>query len=78
VPEIAQVVWFKLRPVGSAGVATQLVMAPPVLVGVWVVMAEFLVPVRVLGLNEITGMMSFTVIVTVSESLPDSPVAVIV
>jgi hypothetical protein len=34
VPLIAQVVLFKLKPAGSAGLLEQLVIVPPVLVGV--------------------------------------------
>ena len=42
VPVIAQVVAFKLKPVGIAGETVQLVGVPPEMVGITVLMAVFI------------------------------------
>ena len=77
-PDRAQVVVARLKPVGSAGVTEQPVMAPPVLEGVWVVMALPLVATSELGLKVMMGAESLTVRVKVVEAEPPVLVAVMV
>ena len=79
VPLIAPVEVEKERPDGSVPVNAQDVTAPPLEVGVAVVMAEFLVKTRVPGLYVMPdGATSFTTIVTVAVPLPPAFVAVTV
>ena len=69
----------KDSPAGSVPVRDHETTAPPLEVGVAVVIAEFLVNVRKLGLYETEdGAMSLTTIVTVAVPLPPAFVAVIV
>jgi hypothetical protein len=71
VPERAQVVEASESPAGSAGLALQAVMEPPVLAGVWVVIAAFLVATSELGLKVMTGATSLTV--RVKEAVAEPP-----
>jgi hypothetical protein len=65
---IAQVEVFKTKPGGSA--PAHPVIAPPVFVGVWGEMTPFLVNTSVEEEKEMTGTVSFTVIVKVAELGP--------
>ena len=79
VPEMAPVEVEKDSPAGSVPVSDHDTTAPPLDVGVAVVMAESFVKVRKLGLYETEdGAMSLTTIVTVAVPLPPAFVAVIV
>jgi hypothetical protein len=69
---MAQVLVAIARPAGSAGLMLQEVMAPPVLVGSWAVMAEPLVAMRESGLKAMTGATSLTV--RVKEAVAEPPV----
>ena len=75
---MAQVEEERLRPAGRAGEAEQAVMAPPVLEGVWVVIAAFLVATSELGLKAIEGATSLTVRVKEAEAWPPELEAVMV
>ena len=71
VPEIAPVDESSERPVGRVGETDHEVMAPPLTVGVTVVMAVPLVKVNEFGLYvSDEGAMSLTTMVTVAVSLP--------
>ena len=71
VPEIAPVDESSERPVGREGETDHEVMAPPLTVGVTVVMAVPLVKVNEFGLYvSDEGAMSLTTMVTVAVSLP--------
>ena len=71
VPLIAPVEVSNDRPDGSDGVIVQEVIAPPLAVGVIVVIATFTVSVEELGLYAIEeGAASVTVMVTVAVALP--------
>ena len=71
VPEIAPVEESSERPAGNVGETDQEVMAPPLTVGVTVVMAVPLVRVTEFGLYvRDEGAMSLTTMVTVAVSLP--------
>ena len=78
VPETAQVLVLRLRPVGSAGLTVHPVIAPPVELGVWVARAELTVPTTEAGLKAMTGAWSLTVRVNVAVAEPPVLVAVIV
>ena len=79
VPEIAPVEVEKESPAGRVAEIDQEVTVPPLEVGVTVVMAVFLVNVRVLGLYVTDeGAMSLTWMVTVAVPLPPAFVAVTV
>ena len=79
VPEMAPVEESRERPAGNDGETDQPVIAPPLAVGVTVVMAVPLVSVNEFGLNvKEDGATSFTTMVTSSVGLPPVLVAVIV
>ena len=79
VPEISPVELSNNNPAGSAGVISQFVTAPPVEVGMAVVIALSLVRVSELGLYATEeGATSLTWMVTVAVSLPPALVAVTV
>ena len=79
VPEIAPVEESSERPAGSDGETDQVVMVPPLLVGVTVVMAVPLVSVNELGLYvKDEGATSLTTMVTSAVVLPPVLVAVTV
>ena len=79
VPEMAPVEESKERPEGSEGETDQVVMAPPLAVGVTVVMAVPLVKVKASGLYASEeGAMSSTTMVTSSVVLPPVLLAVMV
>lgn len=79
VPEISPVELSNDNPAGSAGVISQFVTAPPLDVGVTVVIALSLVRVSELGLYATEdGATSFTWMVTVAVSLPPALLAVTV
>ena len=79
VPEIAPVEVEKDRPAGSVDEIDQEVTAPPLEVGVTVVMAESLLNVRKLGLYVTEdGATSLITMVTVGVPLPPAFVAVTV
>ena len=75
---MAQVEEERLRPAGRAGEAEHPVMVPPVLEGVWVAMAAFLVATSELGLKAIEGATSLTVMEKEAEPEPPEFVAVMV
>ena len=79
VPEMAPVDVLKERPLGSDGEIDHEVTAPPLVLGVAVVMAESLVSVNGLPLYTMDdGAMSLTVMVTVAVELPPELLAVTV
>ena len=79
VPEMAPVEESSDRPAGNEGETDQVVMAPPLAVGVTVVMAVPLVKVNASGLYvSAEGAMSSTTMVTSSVVLPPVLEAVIV
>ena len=79
VPEIAPVDVLKERPLGSVGEIDHEVTAPPLVLGVAVVMAESLVSVNGLPLYTMDdGAISLTVMVTVAVELPPELLAVTV
>ena len=79
VPEMAPVEESKERPDGSDGETDQVVMAPPLAVGVTVVIAVPLVKVNTSGLYvSEEGAMSSTTMVTSSVVLPPVLLAVMV
>ena len=79
VPEMAPVDVLKERPLGSDGEIDHEVIAPPLALGVAVVMAESLVSVNGLPLYTMDdGAMSLTVMVTVAVELPPELLAVTV
>ena len=79
VPEMAPVEESSERPAGNEGETDQPVIAPPLAVGVTVVMAVPLVSVNEFGLNvKEDGATSFTTMVTSSVVLPPVLVAVMV
>ena len=79
VPEMAPVEASMERPVGSAGETLHEVAAPPLEVGVTVVMAVFLTRESELGLYVMDdGAMSLTVMLTVAVVLPPVLLAVMV
>tara|TARA_B100000035_G_scaffold243440_1_gene211918 strand:+ start:156 stop:599 length:444 start_codon:yes stop_codon:yes gene_type:complete len=79
VPEMAPVDVLKERPLGSDGEIDHEVTAPPLALGVAVVMAESLVNVNGLPLYTMDdGAISLTVMVTVAVELPPELLAVTV
>ena len=79
VPEMAPVDVLKERPLGSDGEIDHEVTAPPLVLGVAVVMAESLVSVNGLPLYTMDdGATSLTVMVTVAVELPPELLAVTV
>ena len=79
VPEMAPVDVLKERPLGTDGEIDHEVTAPPLALGVAVVMAEFLVNVNGLPLYTMDdGAISLTVMVTVAVELPPELLAVTV
>ena len=78
VPLIAPGEESRASPAGRDGDVDHEVTAPPVEVGVAVVMAVFFVSENELGLYEILGVTSLTTMVTVVVSLPPVLLAVIV
>ena len=79
VPEMAPVDVLKERPLGSDGEIDHEVIAPPLALGVAVVMAESLVNVNGLPLYTMDdGAISLTVMVTVAVELPPELLAVTV
>lgn len=79
VPEMAPVDVLKERPLGSDGEIDHEVTAPPLVLGVAVVMAESLVSVNGLPLYTMDdGAISLTVMVTVAVELPPELLAVTV
>ena len=79
VPEMAPVEVLKERPLGSDGEIDHEVTAPPLALGVAVVMAESLVNVNGLPLYTMDdGAISLTVMVTVAVELPPELLAVTV
>ena len=79
VPEMAPVDVLKERPLGSDGEIDHEVIAPPLALGVAVVMAESLVSVNGLPLYTMDdGAMSLTVMVTVAVELPPELLALTV
>ena len=79
VPEMAPVDVLKERPLGSDGEIDHEMIAPPLALGVAVVMAESLVSVNGLPLYTMDdGAMSLTVMVTVAVELPPELLAVTV
>lgn len=79
VPEMAPVEVLKERPLGSDGEIDHEVTAPPLALGVAVVMAESLVNVNGLPLYTMDdGATSLTVMVTVAVELPPELLAVTV
>jgi len=79
VPEIAPVEVSKERPAGSVDEIVQEVIAPPLDVGVTVVIAVSFAKLNELGLYvSDDGAASLTIIVTVAVALPPSLVAVTV
>jgi hypothetical protein len=72
------VVVARLKPVGRAGVTEQPVITPPVLEGVWVVMATPLVATSELGLKAMTGAASLTVMERLAAEEPPEFEAVMV
>ena len=79
VPEMAPVDVLKERPLGSDGEIDHEVTAPPLALGVAVVMAESLVNVNGLPLYTMDdGATSLTVMVTVAVELPPELLAVTV
>ncbi len=79
VPEMAPVDVLKERPLGSDGEIDHEVTAPPLVLGVAVVMAESLVSVNGLPLYTMDdGAMSLTVMMTVAVELPPELLAVTV
>ena len=79
VPLIAPVTESRVRPVGSDGDTDHDVIAPPLTVGVTVVIGVPIVSVNEFGLYaKVDGATSFTSMVTVAESVPPVLVAVMV
>ena len=79
VPEIAPVEESRERPAGSEGETDQVVIAPPLAVGVTVVIAVPLVSVKEFGLNvKEDGATSLTTMVMSSVVLPPVLLAVMV
>ena len=79
VPDMAPVDVLKERPLGSDGEIDHEVTAPPLVLGVAVVMAESLVSVNGLPLYTMDdGAISLTVMVTVAVELPPELLAVTV
>ena len=79
VPEMAPVVLSKTRPAGSVGVIDHASTAPPLEVGVMVVIVESFVSVSVLGLYTMDeGAMSLTWMLKVAVALPPAFEAVTV
>ena len=77
VPEMAPVDVLKERPLGSDGEIDHEVTAPPLALGVAVVMADSLVNVNGLPLYTMDdGAISLTVMVTVAVELPPELLAV--
>ena len=77
-PLIAPVDESRVRPAGSDGETDQEVIAPPLVVGVNVVMPVPFSKVREVELYEIDGATSLTTMVIVAVSLPPVLVAVMV
>lgn len=79
VPLIAPVTESRVRPVGSDGDTDHDVIAPPLTVGVTVVIGVPIVSVNEFGLYaKVDGATSFTSMVIVAESVPPVLVAVMV